>query len=156
MTEEPAEIAARVLAEVVPRLGRVIAGAVDSDPEILLSLRQYRVLERLTERPHRMGELASASEISQPTASAAVTSLEGRGLVDRVPDPADGRASLIAITPQGQETLGRARERVRERLLIVTSGMSARQAADLRRLQPVLQAGMDDMRAHIRSATVKK
>lgn len=143
---DPAESAAQTLAELAPRLGRIIAGALESDPEIALSLRQYRMLERLTERPHRTGELATVSGVTQPTASAAIASLEARGLVDRKPDPLDRRATLIEISDSGRQILATAKARVLQRLMVVTAEMTAEDAQELAALQPILLKGMDRLR----------
>jgi len=82
------------LAESVPRMARVIAVALQSDPSVALTVRQYRTLERLLAGPLRTSELASSSEVSQPTATV-ISSLEARDLVARRPDPDDGRAPLL-------------------------------------------------------------
>lgn len=143
---DPAESAAQTLAELAPRLGRIIAGALESDSEIALSLRQYRMLERLTERPHRTGELATVSGVTQPTASAAIASLETRGLVARKPDPLDRRATLIEISDSGRQILATAKARVLQRLMVVTAEMTAEDAQELAALQPILLKGMDRLR----------
>ena len=153
---QAADVAARTLAELVPRLGRLIAGALETDPDVSLSLRQYRMLERLAERPHRTSELASTSGVSQPTASAAVGSLEARGLVVREPDPADRRAALITLTEQGRAMLAVAKARVLERLVLITRDMSEEQAEALKALQPVLTEGMDRTRDELRRARAQR
>lgn len=152
MAAEAAESAARTLAEVVPRLGRLIASALEADAGVALSLRQYRVLQRLVERPHRTGELATSSQVTQPTASSAVASLEARGLVTRQPDPADRRATLIVLTDAGRAMFDLATERILERLMIVTRGMSADQVEALEGLKPTLVEGMDRARRELRLA----
>lgn len=151
MTNEGPQSAARSLVELAPRLGRIIANALESDPRIALSLRQYRLLERLTERPHRTGELATVSGVTQPTASAAVASLEARGLVVRRPDPADRRATLIEISDSGEDVLASAKERVLQRLAVVTADMTAEDADALAALQPILIKGMDRLRDELTS-----
>jgi DNA-binding MarR family transcriptional regulator len=152
VTDGSAESAAQTLAELAPRLGRVIANALESDPQVALSLRQYRMLERLAERPHRTGELASTSDVSQPTASAAVASLETRGLVARGPDPLDRRATLVEISSAGVALFATAKARVMERLSIVTAEMTDADSETLRALQPILIKGMDRLRDHLRAA----
>lgn len=151
MDDNSSEAAARVLADVVPRLGRVIAGALDSHPELQLSLRQFRILERVSTQPRRMGDLASTSEISQPTASVATTSLEEHGLVRRAVDPTDRRAALIEITDEGRGRLEVARKYIMERLRIVTRDFLPEHVETLRELQPILEAGMDVAREELRA-----
>ena len=46
----------------------------------------------------RMGELARRAHLSKQTMTELVRRLEGEGLVERRPDPADGRAALIFLT----------------------------------------------------------
>lgn len=149
MDDDPAHSAARALAELVPRLARMIASVLESDQAIALSLRQYRMLERLSERPHRTTELASTSAISQPTASAAVAALETRGLVDRTADPSDRRASLIELTDEGQAVLGAAKSRVLEWIAKVTRDISPEDATLLQRLLPLFVDGMNRTRSEL-------
>jgi DNA-binding MarR family transcriptional regulator len=71
----------------------------------------------------RMGELARRSRLSKQTMTQLVRRLEREGLVERRPDAADGRASLIFLTarsrafePVAAEVLGELDRLVRERL----------------------------------------
>ncbi len=69
-----------------------------------------RALSQLEELgPCRIGELATADRCSQPTVSALVRRLEDDGLVQRLPDPEDSRACLVALTPQGHTQLAQVR-----------------------------------------------
>lgn len=43
--------------------------------------------------------LAQAAAIEQPTMAATLSRMERDGLVDRRPDPADGRGALFSLTP---------------------------------------------------------
>jgi DNA-binding MarR family transcriptional regulator len=51
----------------------------------------------------RMGELARRAHLSKQTMTELVRRLEGEGLVERRPDPADGRASLIFLTDRSRD-----------------------------------------------------
>lgn len=70
-----------------------------------ISMREYDVLYSLAkgDTPKRLGELGRIVLLSQPALSRLVDRLIVRGLVSRVPDPADARATLISLTPQGRE-----------------------------------------------------
>jgi DNA-binding MarR family transcriptional regulator len=57
----------------------------------------------------RITELAAAEQVAQPSMTALVGRLEGRGLVRRDPDPADRRAVRVAITDAGREQLAAVR-----------------------------------------------
>lgn len=60
----------------------------------------------------RIGDLAKASRVSQPTMTKLVQNLAEDKLVYRITDAADSRASLIAITPQGTAALIAWREQL--------------------------------------------
>jgi DNA-binding MarR family transcriptional regulator len=55
-----------------------------------------------------MQQLASRVVLSRTRVSRLVDELVAAGLVERLPDPADGRASLASITRQGRAALRRA------------------------------------------------
>jgi len=59
--------------------------------------------------PIRPGELARSEVVAAPTMTRAIGDLEGRGLIRRLPDPADGRSILLEATDLGVETVLRAR-----------------------------------------------
>ena len=55
--------------------------------------------------PLRPSELAAREGVRPPTLTRILTVLEDGGYVARTPDPADGRASLVAVTELGTRTL---------------------------------------------------
>lgn len=78
-----------------------------------LNLRDYTVLlaaERagLEGRPRTQLELARSARLDKSTMVVATDALEGRGLVERRPDPKDRRARIVAPTEAGRELLARA------------------------------------------------
>ncbi|MFC8045364.1 MarR family winged helix-turn-helix transcriptional regulator [Nocardia sp. NPDC057353] len=77
-----------------------------------LTVAQYDVVHRLAadpEHPVRMSELAQALLYSSGAATKVLDRLTERGLVERVPDPADRRAVRIGLTDAGRELAVRAR-----------------------------------------------
>ncbi|KQS08770.1 hypothetical protein ASG04_07410 [Curtobacterium sp. Leaf183] len=58
-----------------------------------------------TDQPLRLGELARASRVSQPTMTRLIGGMLADGLVARSVDPDDSRGQLIEITPAGAEHL---------------------------------------------------
>jgi DNA-binding MarR family transcriptional regulator len=69
-----------------------------------LSMREYDVLYTLSKCPEpvRIGELNRHVLLSQPALSRLVDRLAERGMVERKPDPADGRAIRLALTDAGR------------------------------------------------------
>lgn len=87
-----------------------------------------------------MTELAARARLSKQTMTTMVRLLERDGLVLRRPDPTDGRASLVYLTPRS-----RAFQPVAERLLgelehLVRARLSA---DDVHRLKAMLKGVID-------------
>jgi len=59
--------------------------------------------------PLTPSELADRERIQRPTATRILGRLHEAGLVERTPDPDDGRSALIALTPAGAELLAEVR-----------------------------------------------
>ncbi|GAA1642079.1 MarR family winged helix-turn-helix transcriptional regulator [Actinoplanes couchii] len=57
--------------------------------------------------PLRVGEIAKRMQVVGPHVTRQVNELERRNLVQRVADPDDKRARLVALTPDGEEAVGR-------------------------------------------------
>jgi DNA-binding MarR family transcriptional regulator len=76
-----------------------------------LSLADYGVLITLVTAPRfrlRMSDLGTRQLLTASGITRVVTRLEERGLVQREPDPADGRAALASLTRPGLVALRRA------------------------------------------------
>jgi DNA-binding MarR family transcriptional regulator len=76
-------------------------------------------------------ELARHASSDPSTVRAMLVLLEGRGLVSRERDPGDGRARVVALTPEGRHLFDRlwaSSEPIRIRLL---SGLSADEVRSL-------------------------
>jgi DNA-binding MarR family transcriptional regulator len=61
--------------------------------------------------PLTPSELADIERVKRPTMTRTLGCLEREGLIERTPDPADGRSSLIAVNAAGRERLRRLRGR---------------------------------------------
>ena len=70
-----------------------------------LSMREYDVLYTLSKCPEpvRIGELHRHVLLSQPALSRMVDRLVDRGLIERCPDPADGRGVRLSLTNAGRD-----------------------------------------------------
>ena len=61
--------------------------------------------------PLTPSELAEIERVKRPTATRTLRVLCEAGLVERTPDPDDGRSALVSITGEGRERLRRLRGR---------------------------------------------
>jgi DNA-binding MarR family transcriptional regulator len=75
-------------------------------------LSQGSVLGRLDrEGPQSTSKLATAERVRPQSMSQTVAELETQSLVERRPDPADGRSSLVELTEAGRSELREDRDR---------------------------------------------
>ena len=93
---------------------------------------------------HRLGRLAGLLGIDLSVASRQSAAALERGFVERRPDPDDGRAWLLHLTPAGEEALAAHRAARAEWLRSVASSWSD---GDARRLLADLQRLREDLRA---------
>ena len=76
-----------------------------------LAMVEYQVLAMLSESPERTMRMSSLAEVTNASLSRLshlVKRLEGRGLVRREPDPADGRFTNAILTQKCFQTLAEA------------------------------------------------
>ena len=66
------------------------------------------VFENLDPGGTRLTELAARAGITHQSMSELVSVLEQRGYVERRPDPGDGRARIVRLTPTGRQMARRA------------------------------------------------
>ena len=105
---QPTDADLRV-AQALLELSRVLMGvtlrAVAAAP-VALTVPQHRVLLTIAaDGPRRVGTLADDLGVNQSNASRIVDRLVSQGLVHRVRDSEDGRASLVDVTPDGHTLL---------------------------------------------------
>ena len=124
-----------------------------------LSFSALSVLHTLSRRgPCRLSDLVRTEQIKQPALTSAVAKLERDGLIERRPDPRDGRASMLSLTADGQSIVGRRHADRVERLRSLIDRLST---ADRTRLlsiagvldQIVLLASEHDGKPDVRSTT---
>lgn len=103
---------------------RDIVGGIDREITFLVRLaesarRDARELDRSaylllgeldTHGPLGIGALAEIFQMDISTASRQTAALDAKGLVERSPDPRDGRVALHRITPLGRTQLNAARQ----------------------------------------------
>ncbi len=74
---------------------------------------EFTLLESLAESEHgrlRLSALAARTNATLARLSRVVTSLERKGLVQRMPCPADSRATNAVLTPQGESAYATSRD----------------------------------------------
>jgi DNA-binding MarR family transcriptional regulator len=101
---------------------------------------QSSALSRIEQAgPVRLGTLAELEGTTAATMSRVIDSLADRHLIERVPDPLDGRASLVRLSPQGGALLHELRARYTEVLRGAMAELTHEEQRVLRRAVPVLE-----------------
>ena len=96
------------------------------------SLTSRNVLAALAvEGPSRLTALATATGIAQPAMTQLVGRLEREGLVVRLIDPEDARATLVAITDAGRALRAELHQSAHERMTELLDRLSADDQATL-------------------------
>jgi DNA-binding MarR family transcriptional regulator len=101
-----------------------------------LSLTQVRVLAILRGRRVRMSELADYLGLDKSTISGLVDRAERRGLLQRAPNPADGRATDVFLTAEGVQLAGLGETKIRQSMFPMTGKLTR---AETRRLTALLE-----------------
>ena len=101
------------IAEALPQRSAALSRLFLTRSSVCVSRTEVGVLRNLREGPRRITELAAEERVTQPAITLLVNRLEGRGWVKRVPDPSDGRAVLVSLTPVGEDVFERLRAEYR-------------------------------------------
>src|SRR6478672_9045913 len=117
---------ARLAADLRAALGPLVRRLRQFKPDDELTLSQTSALVRLDrEGPATASELAAREGIRPQSMCTIVGVLADRGLVDREPDPHDGRRIVVSLSPAGLEGLhGARRERSRRLVAAITERLS--------------------------------
>lgn len=134
---EPDQTTVSRLRLVIARLYRQLAQASAGND---LTYSQLSALARIEEHgTMRLGELAARERVAAPSLTRTIAPLTASGLLDRQPDPSDGRSSLLTLTPAGRELLNRLRRERSELLTSRISELTAEQQEILVAAVPVLE-----------------
>jgi DNA-binding MarR family transcriptional regulator len=93
-----------------------------------LSLTQLRVLAILRDRRVKMSELADYLGLDKSTISGLVDRAEKRGLLQRIPNPIDGRGVDVALSTEGMELADRGASQIARSLSPMTSTLTRAEA----------------------------
>jgi DNA-binding MarR family transcriptional regulator len=94
--------------------------------------------------PLTPSELAEIERVKRPTATRTLRILEDAGLVERAPDPVDGRSSLVSINSTGRERLRRLRGRKNAYLARRMRDLPAADVKTLERAAHILEEILED------------
>ena len=89
--------------------------------------------------PMTPSEVAVRERIQRPTVTRLLARLEEAGLVQRTPDPADRRSSLLASTPAGHELMEELRTRKTAYLARRLEQLDPEERATLERAAAILE-----------------
>jgi len=126
--------------ELAQTLGRLVRHMRAAAAQHELSLTESAVLARLgRDGPATTAELARAESMRPQSMSAAVATLEERGLVERKPHPSDGRQVNIAITEKGAGVRSSTKDLKRAWLAQATAGLEDEDRQILARAGDILK-----------------
>lgn len=96
--------------------------------------------------PLTPSELAELERVKRPTVTRTLGCLEREGMVERTPDPSDGRSFLVAVNGAGRERLRRLRGRKNAYLARRMRDMPAEDVAVLERAAEILEGMLEEPR----------
>ncbi|MGO8871328.1 MAG: MarR family winged helix-turn-helix transcriptional regulator [Acidimicrobiales bacterium] len=109
----------------------------------------YWLLVRLSgQTPVRLSELAESVELDLSTVSRQMRDLVACGLVAKVPDPQDGRASLLSLSRRGKAVLDAVSEARRQALAEAVADWTEDERDALAAGLARLEAGLHHTRDH--------
>lgn len=113
-----------------------------------VSFPRMRMLSILLDNgPQRISQLAYADQVSQPSLTLMVDGMEQQGWLERRADPTDGRAVLVALTPDGEAEIRRVRRIRSVALAEVLEGTGSEFVQDLDRATRALNALVKNLTA---------
>jgi DNA-binding MarR family transcriptional regulator len=106
-----------------------------------LTLPETSALARLDRGgPSTSAALAKLEQISPQSMGATLGSLEARGLVERRPDPEDGRQAIMSLTEAGLQTLRNRRNARTEQLAkVLSTGFTRSELKQLMAAAPLIE-----------------
>ena len=136
---DPVEVADRVHSAAIRLLRRVrVEDAASGATPAQLSALSVLVFGG----PRTMSALADAEQVALPTMSRLVATLERNHLVDRRPNPGDGRSVVVHATARGERLLREGRARRVARLARELDGLPEADLRALARAADVLLGGV--------------
>jgi DNA-binding MarR family transcriptional regulator len=134
---EPGRVGLRYLA-VAYRVRKVLDGHMVTNGLSLARSKVLQILDR--EGSLRQTSLAQELGLAQRSVTQAVESLARDGLVERSPDPDDGRAKLVTMTSEGAAALAASTDAGELMLQRIFGSLSQKQLAQLDKLLGVVDS----------------
>jgi DNA-binding MarR family transcriptional regulator len=103
--------------------------------------------------PLTPSELAAIERVKRPTATRTLRMLGDAGLIERAPDPEDGRSALVSVTAEGRERLRRLRGRKNAYLARRMRELPGDDVATLARAAEILEGILEEGRPAKREVT---
>jgi DNA-binding MarR family transcriptional regulator len=94
--------------------------------------------------PLTPSELAEIERVKRPTATRTLGGLSEAGLVERTPDPEDGRSALVSVTAAGRERLRSLRRRKNAYLARRMRELPAADVVTLERAAEILERMLEE------------
>jgi DNA-binding MarR family transcriptional regulator len=139
MTEDPDVHAVASALQV--SIGLFVRRLRQSSVEADLSLPELAALSRLERAGSATtSDLARVDQITPQAMGTTLAALEERGLVERRPDPADGRRVTMSVTTAGQQALRNKRSaRTAQLATALASGFTRAEVKTLRAAAPLIE-----------------
>jgi DNA-binding MarR family transcriptional regulator len=96
--------------------------------------------------PLTPSELAELERVKRPTVTRTLGCLDREGLIERMPDPDDGRSSLVSVNGKGRERLRRLRGRKNAYLARRMRDLPADDLRTLEQAAGILERMLEDER----------
>jgi DNA-binding MarR family transcriptional regulator len=122
-------------------IGLLVRRLRQVQPDGELTLPETSALARLDRGgPATPSDLARLERISPQSVGATIAALEARGLVERRPDPDDGRRAVISLTETGSQMLRHRRNARTEKLaMALADGFSPSELSQLKAAAPLIE-----------------
>jgi len=126
------------------RLGEATRRSTGVEPHRALDRAAYVILRRLQQDgPQNVSVLATALNLDGSTVTRQVTALQKDGLIERRPDPRDGRGTVIEATALGLRQVDAVRAARRELIGTVLRDYSQQERRDLAAVLERFTAALD-------------
>ena len=96
--------------------------------------------------PLTPSELAELERVKRPTVTRTLGCLDREGLIERTPDPADGRSALVSVNGPGRERLRRLRGRKNAYLARRMRDLPESDVVTLERAAEILEGILEERR----------